>query len=181
MSDIYQKLFVSANLNFTALIFERIWAAYWPDVHSQYDARPSRATFIMLPLILLAFVCNVPFVRVMRENQLCLVSSILNKTVIQQVLEGFILTTVPLTVQLLIFGTIFVSNALIFRDMRNPRGGFGRNEMNVEIALRFMTTLILLDVISIALIFLALGNSEVESEFNTKIRLLLSLATVSYY
>ena len=168
----------SANLNLTALTVDRLWAVSKPHNYRQH-ATSRRATLIMLPLILFAFISDAPTMAMMEQKGgVCLASDYSNKFIPPAALEAYIQIVPPAT-DLLFFGTILVCNVLILRGLRNSRGEFGRHEKDAAIALLLVSTLFLLVVVSLGVTLGAVVKYEGQSEFDTKMRKFLTLIAVS--
>ena len=108
----------------------------------------------------------------------CLASDSSNKFIPRAALEAFIQIVPPAT-DLLFFGTFLACNILIVQRLRNPKEELGRHEKDAAIALLLVTTLFLLVVGSLGVTFGAVGKYEGGSEFNTRMRKLLTLIAVS--
>ena len=172
------SFFFPANSNLTALTIDRLWAVSKPHCYRQ-RATSRRATLIMLPLILFAFLSNGPAMIMMEQKGgVCLASDSSNKFIPRAALEAYI-QIFPPAMDLLFFGIILVCNILIIRGLRNPKEGLGRHEKDAAIALLLVTTLFLVVVGSLGVTFGAVGKYEGGSEFNTQMRKLLTLIAVS--
>lgn len=164
----------SATFNLTALTLDRLWAVSKPHDYRQ-QGTPRRATFIMIPLILFAFLLNAPAMTMMKQNNgICLASEVSNRYIPREVLEVYIQNVPPAT-DFLIFGTIMFSNILIVRRLRNPRGELGAHEKDAAIALLLVSSLFLVVVIALGVTFGAVFAHQGNSEYNEKMRKLLVL------